>query len=81
MTRKQAIRAKCIEREELGEGCVLCYPNRLCGTCMKMLDYYDNGGSDKCSAEMMDEGCDYYTPMEACPKCGRPLKEADNETD
>ena len=64
------------ERIDREKGCVLCFPNRLCGTCKKMLDYYDDGGSDKCSAEMMGKACADYTPMAACPMCGRKLKTA-----
>ena len=64
------------ERIDREMGCLLCFPNRLCGTCKKMLDYYDDGGSDKCSAEMMGKACADYTPMAACPMCGRKLKTA-----
>ena len=43
----------------------------VCGTCIKILDYHGDGGSDRCSATASQTKCAYYEPMEHCPKCGK----------
>ncbi len=62
------------EQEERSKGCMLCYPNKRCGTCVKFFDYNEDGGSDECSATVYEESCAYYKPMPFCPNCGRKLE-------
>ena len=55
--------------------CYLCEPgHERCGSCIKILDYFGDGGSDKCSGEMGEEKCHYYKPMNYCPHCGRKME-------
>ena len=55
--------------------CGWCKPGEeLCGTCIKKLDYYGDGGSDTCSAESYCLKCAYYKPMNHCPNCGAKMR-------
>lgn len=47
--------------------------HEVCATCIKIIDYYEDGGSDRCSEVAEQEKCDYYKPMKYCPKCGKRL--------
>lgn len=56
-------------------GCEYCKTGEeKCGTCVFLLDYFSDGGSDKCSAASNEEKCNGYKPMNFCPYCGRNLK-------
>lgn len=47
--------------------------HEVCAACIKIIDYYEDGGSDRCSETAEQEKCVYYKPMEYCPKCGKRL--------
>lgn len=70
----EAFRLLLNEQEERSKGCILCSPEPRCGTCGKFFDYYDDGGSDRCSATVWEERCAYYKSMPFCPRCGRKLE-------
>lgn len=53
------------------EGCDFCNAgSEKCGTCVKFFDYYEDGGSDRCSSEYGNEKCAYYKPVHYCSNCG-----------
>lgn len=57
------------------EGCDFCKAgNEKCGTCVKFFDYYEDGGSDRCSSEYGNEKCAYYKPVHHCSNCGAKMK-------
>jgi hypothetical protein len=57
------------------EGCDFCKEgDEKCGTCVKFFDYYEDGGSDRCSCECGREKCFYYKPVPHCSNCGAKLK-------
>ena len=57
------------------EGCDFCEAgNEKCGTCVKFFDYYEDGGSDRCSIEYGNEKCAYYKPVHYCSNCGAKMK-------
>ena len=57
--------------EERHENCDWCKPGEeWCGTCVKFFDYYEDGGSDSCSAPFDLAKCSYYKPIHNCPNCG-----------
>lgn len=57
------------------EGCDFCKTGEeKCGTCVKFFDYYEDGGSDRCSIEYGNEKCAYYKPVHHCPNCGAKMK-------
>ena len=57
------------------EHCDWCKPeHELCGTCIKKLDYYGDGGSDVCSDALGQPKCHYYKPMNYCPNCGAKME-------
>ena len=57
------------------EGCDFCKAgNEKCGTCIKFFDYYEDGGSDRCSSEYGNEKCAYYKPVPHCLNCGAKIK-------
>lgn len=61
------------ESEWRERGCYLCSDTPLCGTCRRMLNFHEDNSTKKCYARTMDRTCKAYSPMAACPNCGRLL--------
>lgn len=62
------------------EGCDFCkVGSEKCGTCVKFFDYYEDGGSDRCSSEYGNEKCAYYKPVHHCSNCGARMSGGQNE--
>ena len=54
------------------KGCEYCAEDK-CRLCTLLCDYWGDGGTDKCSADGIDDPCDHYNLINYCPKCGRRL--------
>lgn len=67
------------EKLERDKDCEYCAEDK-CRLCTLLCDYWGDGGTDKCSADGIDDPCAYYNLINYCPKCGRKLVN-ENETD
>lgn len=63
------------EKNQEEKHCDWCKSGKeVCGTCLLFFDYYQDGGSNKCSADYLSKDrCSLYKPVIHCPNCGRKL--------